>query len=177
MAEKINGLGALFDTTADVYHAAEKVRDAGYQRWDVHTPFPVHGMDVAMGLRRSRVPAFSLVGGVIGFTTGMFIAWYMGEYDYPLIVGGKPFFSPIFTFPVAYELTILFAAFGSFFGMFITNLLPMHYHPVMNHPQWAGVTDDRFLIYIESADTVFDLEKTRGLLEEIGGKNIAEVRE
>lgn len=177
MAEKTNGLGALFDSASAIYHAAERVRDAGYQRWDAHTPFPVHGLDGAMGLRRSRVPAFALTGGAIGFFTGMLLAWYMGEFDYPLIVGGKPLFSPIFSFPVAYELTILFAAFGSFFGMFITNLLPMHYHPVMNHPGWAAVTDDRFLIYIESADALFDREKTRAFLEDIGGREIVELPE
>ena len=177
MAAKPYGLAAMFDTTADVYHAAERVRDAGYEHWDVCTPFPVHGMDDAMGLRRSKVPVFTFLGGALGFFSGMAMAWYMGEYDYALIVGGKPFFSPIFPFPVAYEMTILLAAFGAFFGMFITNLLPQHYHPVMNHKSWASVTDDRFLIMIESRDSLFDEEKTRALLEEIGGVEIEEIND
>jgi hypothetical protein len=131
MTNNCYGLIAAFDTTADVMRAAVKVRDAGYQNWDVITPFPVHGMDGAMGLKRSRVPRFTLAGGIIGFTTGMLMVVYMNMVDYPLIVGGKPLFSPIFAFPVAYELTILFSAFGAIIGMFLLNRLPMHYHPVM----------------------------------------------
>ncbi len=104
------GYLALFESAPTVYHAAQSVREAGFKKWDVFTPFPVHGLDGAMGLHRSKVPVFTLCGGVIGFFTGMFLAWYMGQFDYPLIVGGKPFFSPIFPFPVAYELTILLAA-------------------------------------------------------------------
>ncbi len=177
MAEETQGLVALFDTTGEIYHAAEKVRDAGYMRWDVFTPFPVHGMDDAMGLKRSKVPIFSFLGGVTGFFSGMALAWYTGEFDYDLIVGGKPFFSPIFPFPVAYELTILLAAFGAFFGMFITNLLPRHHHPVMNFEKWTRITDDKFLIMIESRDEQFDSEKTRAFLERIGGKDISAVED
>jgi hypothetical protein len=158
------GLIARFATPSAVYEAAKAVRDAGYTQWDVITPFPIHGMDGAMGLKRSRVPAFTLVGGVIGFCTGMFIAWYMGLYDYPLIVGGKPYFSPIFNFPVAYELTILLAAFGTLAGMFITNKLPMHYHPVMNHPEFRRLTDDQFAVVIEVDDDLFDASQTHALL-------------
>ena len=169
------GIVAAFDTPYDVYHAAEKVRDAGFTKWDIHTPFPVHGLPHAQGLKRSKVPMFTLAGGVLGFVTGMLMAWYMGAYDYPLIVGGKPYFSPIFPFPVAYELTILLAAFGTFFGMFITNMLPQHYHPVMNYPGWARVMDDKFIIVIETKDPKYNTEETRKMLEELGGKDIVEV--
>ena len=177
MAEETQGLVALFDTAGEVYHAAEEVRDAGYKRWDVFTPFPIHGMDEAMGLKRSKVPIFCFLGGVIGFFSGMALAWYTGEFDYPLIVGGKPYFSPIFPFPVAYELTILLAAFGAFFGMFITNLLPRHHHAVMSYEKWDRITDDKFLIMIESRDRQFDPEKTRTFLEKIGGKDISPVED
>ena len=177
MPSKPYALVALFDTASEVYHAAEKVRDAGFKKWDVCTPFPVHGMDAAMGLRRSKVPVFTFIGGAVGFFSGMFLAWYTGEYDYDLIVGGKPFFSPIFTFPIAYELTILLAAFGAFLGMFITNILPRHHHPVMNCGNWPRITDDRFLIMIEAEDARFDIEQTRSFLAEIGGKEIEEIED
>jgi len=166
------GYLALFESAPAIYHAAESVREAGYKRWDVLTPFPVHGLDGAMGLKRSRVPAFTLVGGVIGFCTGMFIAWYMGAYDYPLIVGGKPFFSPIFPFPVAYELTILLAAFGTLGGMFITNRLPMHYHPVMNYDKFRHLTDDKFAVVIEAEDELFSESDTRAFLENLGPEEV-----
>src|SRR5688572_31769564 len=129
------GLIATFETAAAVYRAAEQVRDAGYKNWDVIAPCPVHGMDKAMGLKRSIVPRISLAGGIIGFTTGMTMIWWTGQYDYPLTVGGKPLFSPMFAFPVSYELTILFTAFATIIGMFLVNGLPMHYHPVLKSPK------------------------------------------
>src|SRR5512140_1866587 len=110
MAAPSYGLIATFDTPAAVYHAAEQVRDAGYKQWDVIAPCPIHGMDKAMGLKRSIVPRISLAGGITGFCTGMTMIWWMNGLDYPLIVGGKPFFSPLFAFPVSYELKILFTA-------------------------------------------------------------------
>jgi hypothetical protein len=173
MSENVYGYLAAFDTPADIMHAAEKVRDAGFHRWDVHTPFPVHGMDSAMGLRRSRVQRFTLAGGITGFTTGMLMIWFMNCLDYPLIVGGKPLFSPLFAFPVSYELTILFSAFGTLGGMFLLNRLPMHYHPVMKADAWAGATDDRFYLAIDAVDPKFDIVRTRAFLREIGGKDIA----
>ena len=172
---KTYGLIAAFDTTPDLYHACEKVRDAGYSQWDALTPFPIHGLDAAMGVRRSKVPHFSLAGGIIGFVTGMgFIAW-LGLIEYPLVVGGKPMFSPMFAFPVSYELTILFTAFATIGGMFLLNKLPMHYHPVMKAPQFVRALDDRLYIVIEAQDPKFNPTATRDLLAKIGGKDITEL--
>ena len=171
------GLIAAFDTTPDLYHACEKVRDAGYSQWDALTPFPVHGLDAAMGIRRSKVPRISFAGGLTGFTTGMTLIWWTGAVDYPLIVGGKPFFSPMFAFPVSYELTILFTAFATIIGMFVVNGLPRHYHPVMKAPQFVRALDDRFYIVIEANDPKFNATATRDLLAKIGGKDIAELEE
>src|SRR5471030_2064302 len=175
MAEQLYGLIATFDSTAAVYHAAEKVRDAGYQNWDCITPLPVHGLDKAMGQRRSIVPRISLCGGITGFCTGMSLIWYTDSFDYPVIVGGKPFFSPLFAFPVSYELTILFTAFATIGGMFFLNGLPMHYHPVLNYENIRRGTDDLFFIVIERADPKFSPDATRALLAKIGGQDIAEV--
>ena len=174
---KTYGLIAAFDTTPELYRACEQVRDAGYSRWDAITPFPVHGIDAAMGVRRSHVPRFSLVGGITGFCTGMTFIWWANAYEYPLVVGGKPFFSPMFAFPVSYELTILFTAFATIAGMFLVNKLPMHYHPVLKAPQFVRASDDRFYIVIESADPKFHPAQTRRLLEQAGGKDIAELEE
>src|SRR5471030_1729531 len=127
------GLIATFETVPEIYHAAEQVRDAGFKHWDCITPLPIHGLDKAMGLKRSIVPRISLVGGITGFITGMTMIWWTDAYNYRLVVGGKPFFSPMFAFPVSYELTILFTAFATIFGIFVTNRLPMHYHPVLKY--------------------------------------------
>jgi hypothetical protein len=175
MANNIYGLIAAFDSTSEMMRAAEKVRDAGFRHWDVITPFPVHGLDGAMGLKRSHVPRFTLAGGITGITTGMLMVAYMNMWDYPLIVGGKPFFSPIFAFPISYELTILFSAFGAIIGMFLLNKLPMHYHPAMNRAGVVQASDDRFFIVLESRDPYFQNESARRLLDEIGGKEIEEL--
>ncbi len=166
---------ATFDTVPGVYEAAKKVRDAGYKHWDCITPFPVHGLDGAMGLKRSVVPRFSLVGGICGFTTGMSLIFFTGAIDYKLVVGGKPLFSPMFAFPVSYELTILFTAFATILGMLFLNRLPMHYHPVLKSEHIVAAMDDKFLIVIEARDPKFNSAETRTLLEQIGGQAITEV--
>jgi hypothetical protein len=175
--KKTYGLIAAFDTVPELYHACEQVRDAGFKQWDAITSFPVHGLDAAMGIQRSKVPRFSLIGGLTGFTTGMTLIWFTGAVDYKLIVGGKPYFSPMFAFPVSYELTILFTAFATIAGMFILNRLPMHYHPVQKAPQHVRALDDRFYIVIEANDPKYNASATRDLLAKIGGKDIAELEE
>jgi len=175
MATSTHGVIATFDTAADIYHAAEKVRDAGFKNWDCITPCPVHGLDGAMGVRRSKVPRFSLAGGALGFITGMSLIFFTGAVDYPLIVGGKPLFSPMFAFPVAYELTILFCAFATIGGMFVLNNLPMHYHPVLKTGHIVRGLDDKFLIVIEASDPQYDSADTKALLESVGGAEITEI--
>jgi hypothetical protein len=177
MSNKVYGLLAKFDTPAAIMNAAEKVRDAGYKKWDVITPFPIHGMDGAMGLRRSRVPRFTLVAGSTGFTIGMLMIAFMNKWDYPLIVGGKPFFSPMFAFPVSYELTILLSAFGTIIGMFLLNRLPMHYHPVLKYDDIHKATDDEFFLVIEASDPEFNATETNKLLTDVGSLEIQELEE
>ena len=175
MAAQPHGLIATFETPGALMHAAEHVRDAGYKFWDCITPFPVHGLDAAMGVKRSKVPRFSLVGGITGFTTGMSMIWFMNAFDYPLIVGGKPYFSPMFAFPVSYELTILFTAFATIGGMLFLNRLPMHYHPVLKYDKIHRGMDDLFFLVIEARDPRFNAAQTRALLEKAGGTEISEL--
>jgi hypothetical protein len=174
----VYGLMAVFETPADAMHAAEKVRDAGFTRWDVFTPYPVHGMDRAMGLRNSRVGWFSFVGGVTGYTTGMLMIWFMNAFDYPLIVGGKPMFSPFSAFPPSYELTILFGAFGALFGMLILNRLPRLHHPLLKNRRFTGgVTHDKFVVVIEATDPRYTEAEVRQLFESAGSPHIERVEE
>src|SRR2546430_14007000 len=171
------GMIAEFRTAAAILHAAEKVRDAGYRRWDVFTPFPVHGMDRAMGLKNSKVGWFSFLGGVTGYTTGMVMVWFMNALDYPIVVGGKPMFSPYSAFPPSSELTILFGAFGSLFGMLFLNGLPRLYHPLLKNKRFALVTHDRFFVVIETDDPKFSEKEARALLEQAGSRHIEMVEE
>ncbi len=176
MADKF-GILAKFDTPADIMHAAEKVRDAGYKQWDVITPFPIHGLDPAMGIKRSWVPKFTIVGGTIGFITGMSMIFFTNAFDYPILIGGKPLFSPHFAFPVSYELTILFSAFASIFGMFFLNRLPMHYHPMLKVDNIAESSDDKFFLYIETADSQYDAAKTRAFVEGLHPVEISDMEQ
>ena len=171
------GLIAEFDTAAATLHAAEKVRDAGFRRWDVFTPFPVHGMDKAMGVKNSMVGWFSFIGGVTGYTGGMLMIWYMNAYDYAIPVGGKPMFSPFYAFPPSYELTILLGSFGALLGMLFLNRLPRLHHPLLKHQRFALATHDRFFIVIECDDPKYSETETRQLLAAAGSRQIEEVKE
>jgi len=168
---------AEFETPAAILDAAQKVRDHGYRQWDVFTPFPVHGMDGAMGLRNSKVGWFSFVGGCTGYATGMLLIWYMNAYDYRIVIGGKPMFSPFYSFPPSYELTILFGSFGALLGMLFLNRLPRLHHPLLKNRRFALATHDRFFVVIESSDPRYSEPETRRLLETIGSKHIELVEE
>ena len=156
---------AEYESAGEVFHAAEHVRDAGYEKWDVHTPFPVHGMDKAMGLKDSKVAWIVRVMGLTGCTTAFLMMWWMNGHDYPLVIGGKPGFSIPSMIPVMFELTVLLSAFGAVFGMLGINQLPKHWHPVFFSERFERCSDDRFFISIEAADPKFDLEETKALLE------------
>ena len=174
---KAYGIIAEYDTPAECMHAAEKVRDAGFRRWDVFTPFPVHGMDHAMGLKNSRVGWFSFIGGVTGYTCGMLLIWFCNAYDYRILVGGKPMFSPYSAFPPSYELTILFGAFGSLGGMLFLNKLPRLHHPLLKHKRFALASHDKFFVVIETSDPKYSEAETRKLLADAGSKHIEMVEE
>jgi hypothetical protein len=161
---------AEFDTTADILAAAETVRAAGLQRWDVFTPFPVHGMDKAMGLRNSPVGWFTFLGGVTGYTSGMLMIWYMNGFDYPVLVGGKPTFSPFYPFVPCFELTILLGAFGAVLGMLYLNRLPRLHHPLLKHPRFARVTHHKFYLVIERADPHWSIPELTALLKQTRAK-------
>lgn len=176
MAEyrKVYGLGAQFGSAAELLHAAEKVRDAGFRRWDVHTPFPVHGMDKAMGLGKSWLSTPVLIGGTTGFITAGLLTMIPSFGLYPLIVHGKPtniFTVPAF-FPIFFELTVLFSAFTAVFAIMVFNRLPQWYHPVFNWERFKRASDDAFFLVVEARDPKFHEEKTRALLSEIGGTHV-----
>ncbi|MGB0371259.1 MAG: DUF3341 domain-containing protein [Opitutales bacterium] len=172
LSEETFGVIGTFHSAPDIYEACKKTHKAGFTKWDSYTPYPVHGLDKASGQKRSMVGAFSLVGGVTGFTVANIMVWFMNAFDYPLIVGGKPFYSPIFPFPIAYEMTILFAAFGTLFGMFALNRLPQHHNPLFNYKEFYKCTDDTFAICIEAKDPKFDARETTKFLEDLGAQNI-----
>jgi hypothetical protein len=179
--KRLYALGAEFNSAAAIYKAAEKVRDSGYSAWDCHSPFPIHGMDKAMGMPKSWLSAFVFVCGVAGFLTGLGLVAVTSFGIYPTVVNGKPnnwsdgLLALQFFFPVMYELTILCASFGAVFGMIIRNGLPRFHHPIFNWSRFSKVTDDKFFIVIEARDPKFSETRTKALLEEVGGQHITPV--
>ena len=166
------GIMAEFDSPGAVLDAAKKVRAAGYSRWDVFSPFPVHGLDKVMGLGNSLVGWFSLVFGGGAFLGTRGLSWYTNAFDYPLVVGGKPMFSMPMSFVPAYILLVLAAAIGAFVGMVALNQLPRHSHPLFSKKRFELVSRDKFFLVIGSADPKFSETETRKLLEETGGSHI-----
>ncbi|MEZ4266041.1 MAG: DUF3341 domain-containing protein [Myxococcota bacterium] len=171
------GMLAEFDTAKALYHACEKVRDAGFSKWDAYSPFPVHGLDKAMGLSRSKLPWLILVCGLTGATCGFLLQTWVATTAYPVIISGKPFFSWQAFVPVTFELGVLFGAFGAVFGMFHLNRLPTLYHPVFHSDRFARVTNDRFFIAVEVADPNFDERKTKKLFEAAGATHIEQLED
>jgi hypothetical protein len=168
----IYGIVAEFATASDLYHACERVRDEGFTRWDAHTPFPVHGLDKAMGLRRSPLPWIVLVMGLSGAAGGFILQWWVHASAYPLVISGKPYFSWPAFIPITFELGVLFAALGAVFGMLGLNRLPMLYHPLFQSKVFEQASDDRFFISIESWDPRFDPSATGTLLESLGAQSV-----
>lgn len=170
------GLLAEFETTGGLYRACEQVRDAGYTRWDAHTPFPVHRLDRAMGMRRSVLPFIVLVMAFTGAALGFALQYWVHSVEYPLTISGKPHFAWQAYVPVTFEVSILFGALGAVIGMFALNRLPMHHHPLFNSERFERATDDVFFISIESWDPKFDAAGTRGFLERIGARHVEMVK-
>jgi Alternative complex III, ActD subunit len=176
---KVYAIAAEYPTAAALYEAAKQVRDAGYKRWDVFSPFPIHGMDDAMGLGKSWLSAVVLAGGVSGLITALVLTFGPSWILFPLIVHGKPYdwkTVPAY-FPILFELTILFSAFAAFFAWQIMNGLPRWNHPIFNWDRFTRVTNDGFFLAIEARDPRFDQNETRDLLEETGGQHITIVHE
>lgn len=166
-----------FDKVDELLRGARAVRDAGYTRWDAHTPFVIHGLDAAMGVKKTILPYIVFAAGLTGTSAGLLLQWWTNAVDYPFLISGKPLFSLPANIPVAFETTILFAAVSALVGMLALNGLPQLRHPLFASRAFKRVTDDTFFISIEAADPLFDREGTRRLLEAISGRQVEEVED
>lgn len=163
----LHALVAEFDDVASVKRAATAVRDAGYQRFDVYSPFPIHGIDRAMGVRPTHLPWIVLVCGLSGTGIALLLQWWTNAVDYPFSISGKPLFGIAASIPITFELTVLLASLAAFFGMFVLNRLPEHHHPLFDLARFRRATDDGFFLAIEAGDERFDVVRTRALLESL----------
>jgi hypothetical protein len=175
--ERIHGILAEFASPADLYHAAEKVRDAGYAKWDTHTPFPIHGMEDAMGIKRTKLPVLIFCGAMTGAGLAVLMQWWMSAVDYKLVTQGKPYFSWQAFVPITFEMGVLLSAFTALFGMLAMNGLPRLHHPLFKKERFLGSSDDKFFVAVEAGDPKFDPDRTRDLLQKAGATSIELVEE
>ena len=169
------GLVAEFDSPAGLLTATQKAVAAGYQKLEAYSPFPVEGLDEALGFHRSRVPLITLLGGIFGGVGGFFMQWYSATIHYPINIGGRPLNSWPSFIPVVFELTILGAAICGVLGMLALNGLPMPYHPLFNVEQFKRASRDRFFLCIESRVPKYEPAATRRFLESLNAKGVYDV--
>ncbi len=168
---------AEFESPKALMHACAKVRDAGYRAWDAHTPFPIHGLDRAMGLQKSWVSAFVLILGLGGAGLGMLMQWFVAARAYPLVISGKPMFSwPAFV-PITFECGVLGGALGAIGGFLFLSRLPRHHHGLFASAHFERVTDDAFFISIEAGDAEFDAAAAAAFLDQIGAQRVETIYE
>jgi hypothetical protein len=165
---------AEYTTPNAIAQAAMKVRDAGYQKWDCHTPYAMHGMDEAMGLKPTRIGIVSFVFGMLGVAIALFMMQYTNGFSfnllnvgagYPLVIGGKPPGALLSMAPIMFELGVLLCGIATLLGLFHLIKLPQHNHPIFESDRFEAASDDKFFISIEAGDEKFDIEQTKALLE------------
>ncbi|MGO9649841.1 MAG: DUF3341 domain-containing protein [Terriglobales bacterium] len=171
----VYGMMAEFDSPTTLVAAAHRTQEAGYQKVDAYSPFPIEGLAEAVGFHKNRVPLVTLIGGLIGGLSGYLLQYWISTSSYPVNVGGKPYHSwPAFII-VTFEMTILFGGISAVLGMLALNGLPMPYHPVFNVPRFAFATKDRFFLIVFASDPKYIPAETRRFLESLGGRAISEV--
>jgi len=177
MKSQVYGLLARFESPEDLMKATIKVRDYGFEKFDCHTPYPVHGLDDAMGLKRSILGYIVGAGAIGGASIGLLLQWYVSTVDYPVVISGKPLFSWQAYMIITFVLMVLGGALSSLLGMFHLNRMPTFNHPLFNSKIFEKATDNYFFISIESKDPLFSEKDTTDFLNSIGGKDIEVVSE
>jgi len=169
------GLMAEFDNPTAVTTAARRAHDRGYRKMDAFTPYPIEELAEAIGFRKNSVALCTLIGGILGFVSGVALQIWTAAIDYPINVGGRPMISWPLMVPVVFEMTVLLAAFGAVLGMLGLNGLPMPYHSVFNAPRFELASRTHFFLCIEAKDPLFDLTETRRFLESVGANEVSNV--
>ncbi len=174
--KKIHGTVAEYDSVDNLLEACNRIREAGYEKTDAFTPFPVHGIDKALGIKPTALPWIALTAGLTGTATALAMQIWMNAIDYKYIISGKPYVLSLPAFmPVTFELTVLFASFGAFFGMWALNRLPKFSNPMFTDPRFDRATDDKFFLYIDAKDDRYDQAGVEKLLGETGSEYITSV--
>lgn len=169
------GVLAEFANPQALVKAANLIRQAGFTKTDAFSPFPVHGIDPALGIQPTRLPWFVLIVGISGGLAALLMQWWMNAVDYPFLISGKPLFSLPANIPVTFEVIVLTSAFATFFGMLALNGLPRHSNPLLEVEQFRRVTCDRFFLYISTKDPLFEKRDVVELFRRAGALTIRDV--
>lgn len=173
---KLFGITALFDNPDSIIGAAKKVVKEGYKKFDVNTPYPLHGMDPAMGLKRSKLGFVTLFFGFSGTAFILLFMYWTMSVDYPMVIGGKPYFALPAFIPITFEFTVLLAALSTVFGMIMAFFnLPYNNHPLHDTEYMKRVSVDRYGLVILTEDPLFDENKVQELFKSLGAKEIEKI--
>lgn len=175
--KKLTAILAEFENPTALFKAAEKLRDAGYKCFDCHSPFPIHGMDKAMGLKRSSLGWLVGLAALVGTTGALALQWWSSTIEYPLVISGKPLFSFQAYVPVTFAVGVILSAMTAMIGMLALNGLPRFHHPVFYSDRFGKFSRDGFFISVTSDEPKFDKDKTSSLLQEAGGNNLEYLEE
>ncbi len=172
---RLCGLLAEFADAESLVEAARTVRGAGIRRFDSHSPFPVHGIDGAMGIRPTVLPWLVMGAGAAGAIVALVMQWWTNAVNYPLNISGKPLFSLPANIPVTFELIILFSAVAAFLGVLALSGLPRFHDPLGQSARFRRATADRFFISVDARDAAFDATRLQDLLAEAGATSVETV--
>jgi hypothetical protein len=173
MAKALGGVAGIWLDDHELVIACGKVREAGYQKFDAITPFPVHGIEEAIGIKRSVIPWVTFFAGLTGLASAIALEVWTSAIDFPINVGGKPFISGPAFVPIMFELTVLFAALLSVGAMFALCQLPKIDPPVID----PDLTSHKFAIFIPENDVNYDTARAEQLLRSLGAKEVKRISE
>jgi Protein of unknown function (DUF3341) len=166
---------AEFKDEAAICAAARRLRELGHERLDVHSPVPLHGIDEALGLKRSVVPLIALVGGVTGAVGGYVMQWWMNAVDYPINVANRGFHSPPTNIPITFETGVLLASLAIVLGLIVLSGLPRLYHPVFEVEGFRTASLDALWLAVEVKRE--DEDPVARELERLGAVQVSRVPE
>ena len=171
-AVKNVGMVGLFDDPDALVRGAEQVRDAGWQHWDCHTPYPVHGLDDAMGLKPSPIPYVTITAGFTGLVAALLLTGLLSAWHYPIRIGGKALFSWQAFVPIYFELFVLFAALATMGSVIFFCRLGRWHSPLHDSGVMPAITGNRFALVLEARDRAWSEPAARQLLEASGCSDI-----
>jgi mono/diheme cytochrome c family protein len=178
MGERVFAVLGLFDSAQALVKAIPTVKAERIGRLEAYTPYPVHGIDEALGLRRSPLAGMVLVAGFLGAATALFFQWWMSAVDYPISTGGKALFSWQAFVPIMFEITVLMATFTAGLGMMVLlNRLPFFGHPMLSSEAIGSITRDKFALAVEADGLPLDVEAVKATLRAAGAETLEVVQQ